>query len=204
MQLKILLLVMASFTALSLNALADGEASITRAKIAELSTHRIERLVSLGRLDEGFLKNLVRVEEIPVPSGIVAKYSMKIDLVPGKAGDGTLASKSIEIDFAEDGKALKDVRLNPGPEPEKAPLWTAKDAATLMESALHYVIENGPTKPEIKVFNEAFTKISLSQETTDTGVVVASGLVEAEGTKEKLQILVALDGTFISARLLPE
>ena len=85
--MKKLLLITASLL-ISATALAHDDPKISMAKIAELSAHRVDRLVALNKIDATFLKKLEKIEVIrvagPAPDLLGRQHqSACADLDPG-------------------------------------------------------------------------------------------------------------------------
>ncbi len=171
-------------------------APVSNAKVAELTAHRIDRLVSLGRIDGDFLMRLENVELSMVNQAPVAFIVKASQTQPANGSQ----SMQLELAFDKDGKALSYQVLsggNSGPDPA----WPDKDAVTLAEDALHYVLDNANV-PEIKNFFDGLTVFNLTKVDLK-GVIVARGQVHSSLTTSKLNIYVQLDGTFISAEVVP-
>ncbi|MGE4133671.1 MAG: hypothetical protein AB7F86_18685 [Bdellovibrionales bacterium] len=171
-------------------------APVSVAKVAELTAHRIDRLVALGRIDAGFLKRLEKVEVTPLTSGPAA---FKVIASQSRPADGSQPLQ-LELAFAADGKALSYQNVAGGTLGVD-PAWPDKDAGTLTENALHYVLDNA-TDVKIKKFFDGLTSFTLIKGDLN-GAIVARGQVLSTQTNEKLNVYVKLDGTFISAEIVP-
>ena len=171
----------------------------SRAHAAELALHRIERLVILKKVDEGFETKFSSLNLADAPAGSTpgAKYLAIARQVLG--GDGTTSALNIYMD--ETGKSLSFDVQN-GATSVNFPTWPDKDAVTLAESAMHY-IEGAATQPEIDPYNDGFTSMKLTQGKNSSGAVVAIADVTSATTARVLRILIKTDGTFDSASVLP-
>ena len=173
-----------------------GGPGVTSAKAIELSAHRIDRLVTLGKIDASFLKKLEMMEVVVVQNQAPVYYKVKVSQTKPAQG----LPQQLEISYDEDGKPLSFQLVAGGAAgPDLA--WPDKDAGSLTENALHYILENN-TDPKVALFDKAATSFTLTKGNLK-GEVVARGQVTSSLTTEKLNIYVKLDGTFISAEVLP-
>ncbi len=188
---------MISFLCLSSAALAHpGGPGATNAKAIELSAHRVDRLVALSKIDGSFLKKLDKIEVVVVQNQAPVFYKTTVSQTQPAQG------KPIQLEIAldEDGKPLSfQLVANGVAGPEVA--WSGKNAGQLTENALHYVLENA-TVGKVALFDKSATSFTLSLQTKD-GQSVARGQVLSSATTEKLNIYLKLDGTFISAEVVP-
>ena len=171
-------------------------APVSSAKVAELTAHRIDRLVALGRIDVTFLKRLDRVDVTPLTSGPAA---FKVIASQTRPADGSQPLQ-LELSFAADGRALS-YQIVAGGTSGVDPSWPDKDAATLTENTLHYVLDNA-TDTKVKKFFDGLTTFTLVKGDLN-GTVVARGQILSSQTSEKLNVYVKLDGTFVSAEIVP-
>lgn len=192
-----IILPIVSTLAIALSTLAHtGGPGASNAKALELSAHRIDRLVTLNKIDASFLKKLDKIEVTVVPNQVPVFYKTRISQTKPQQGN----PMQLEISMDEDGKPLAFQLLPNGVAgPDLA--WPDKNAGELMENALHYVLENA-TNGKITLFDKSATSIVLTKETL-SGQVVARGQVTSSATTEKLNIYLKLDGTFISAIVIP-
>lgn len=173
-------------------------APIAVAKASELTCHRVERLVTLKKIDESFMTNLHTVVIQILPQGSSGDPYFKATASQYVAADGTM--NQIEIFMDDQGKALSHV-VKPGTISQNAPVWPDKDAVTLMENSLHYVLEEGPTNADVKPFYTGFTGHALTQVTDNTGQTLSRLEVRSSETNKVLEIFLKLDGTFVSANI---
>ncbi len=187
----------AAFSALFGNTALAHE--VSNAKAAELSLHRVERLVILRKIEEGFETKARNLALSLIPHDDEAEPSFQATVSQWPGTDGT--QRSVEIVMNAEGKTLKHTVVA-GAEPANAPVWPDKDAVTLAENALHYVIEGAVTKPEVVPFNENLTGFTLSQETNAEGAAGAVVDFRSSADARVLRVRVKADGTFDSAELI--
>ena len=167
---------------------------VSNAKVAELSAHRIDRLVALGKIDDSFLKNAQTLEVTVVENQAPVFYKVRV-LQPNPAQGNPL---QLDISFDDDGKPLAyQVAAGGVAGPDQA--WPDKDAVTLTENCMHYVLENN-ADAKTALFDKGLTSFNLTKGTLN-GNTVAHGLMSSSLTNEKLNIYLMLDGTFISAEV---
>lgn len=175
--------------------------SVGNAKAAELAFHRLERLVTLKKIEEPFQSQLrsLKLENIPHQEEEQPSYKATIYQYPG--ADGT--QKALEVILDEEGKTLKYSVL-PGSTAVGAPQWPDKDITTLCEYALHYVLENGSSKAELMPFHHSLSSISVNEGTNSAGKKVA--LIEIQATEKEpiLKISMNLDGSVDSVQFVPK
>jgi hypothetical protein len=188
-----------------LGAMFGGNAAfahgVTNAKAAELSLHRVERLVILRKIEDSFQSKpqSIKVEAIAHQNEEDPSFKATIYQVAG--ADGT--QKSIEIVLNEEGKTIK-YTVNAGADAVNAPVWADKDATTLTENALHYVLDNAAAKPELVPFSQSLSLLKLSPGTNSANVAVAVVDMKATANDGVLRIRVKLDGTFDSAEVVAQ
>lgn len=174
--------------------------SVTRAKLAELSLHRLERLVILKKIEGTFQSKVqsLRLESIPHQTETEASFKSTILQYPGS--DGT--QKTLEVIMDEAGKAIKNT-IAQGADAQGAFEWPDKDATTLCENALHYVQDNVLNKPELLQYDQKFSVFSLAQGTNSSGAIVAVVDIQAGPEVPILRVRMKVDGTFDSAEFIP-
>lgn len=191
------LLILASTLLIGLGNLAQAAGpSITLAKAAELSAHRIDRLVTLGKIDASFLKNLEKIEVAVVANQAPVYFKARVSQTKPAAGN----PMQIDISFDQDGKPLAYQLVSGGVAGPEAG-WSDIDSVTLIENCLHYILENnGDTK--VALFDKSLTNITLTKGTLN-GQTIARGQAVSGLTTEKLNVYLNLDGTFVSAKVIP-
>lgn len=185
-----------SASLLLVNTNVSWAAPASSAKVAELTAHRIDRLVSLGKIDGNFLTKLEKVE-IKISNQDPVAFTARASQSQPENGSQPM---QLHLSFDKEGKVLAYqvvVGGSAGPDPQ----WPDKDAATLTENTLHYVLDNA-ADPKVKMFFDGLTTFTLTKGQLN-GSTVARGQVHSSLTAEKLNIYVKLDGTFISAEIIP-
>ena len=178
-----------------LSSAAALAAPASKAKVTELSAHRIDRLVALSKIDRTFLTRLEKIEVKAVSLGAVAFKAVVSQTQPAQG-----QALQVELSFDQDGKALA-YQVVAGGVAGDDPQWPDKDAGSLTENALHYVLDNA-TDPKVKKFFDGMTMFTLIKGDL-SGQVVARGQMQSSLTTEKLNVYLKLDGTFISAEIVP-
>ena len=177
---------------------AAHAASVPTSKAAELAIHRIERLVTLHKIDENFINRFYGVSAVKLPQAQPTDPAFKASgfQVPGADG------KSIEVEILMDatGKALSNT-VKDGSESVNAPSWPSKDPVALSEDSMHYVLDNGTTKPELQPFYTAFANLVLNQVTDASGQIMSRATIRSTATDMILEVFLKLDGSFVSANV---
>jgi hypothetical protein len=172
----------------------DGGPGVTNAKAIELSAHRIDRLVALNKIDASFLKKLEKMEVIVVQNQAPVYYKVRVSQTQPAQG----APLQLDISYDEDGKPLS-FQLVAGGAAGPDVAWTDKDADTLAENSLHYILENN-ADAKVALFDKGAASFTLSKGTLN-GQDVARAQMTSTLTTDKLNIYSKLDGTFISAEV---
>ncbi len=206
---------------------------VTRAKAAELVLHRIERLVTLCNLGDpnqpinmpgkpGYDPKKCKNDPSKPKKGITPDYQNNIYAVtialldheteeePAfqglahevKAEDGT--QKIVEVLLDDEGRPLPGNTESGGNIAANAPVWPDKDPTTLSENALHYLIDNSPTTPTLKPFDnlKKFTITPVQLKIGDKEQMVAQVDIQSADTTDVLRVLVLVDGTFHKADII--
>lgn len=168
-----------------------------RGKAAELSLHRLEKLVILRRIDPSFLTASTSVT-LEAPRTEDPYYIAKIAQVPG--ADGTRKVLEVQLDF--EGRVLRH-SVAAGAESVGAPVWPDKDPVTLMEYALHCVVGEligtstvcadrmAILEPYLNGFKALTLAPVLGADGVPTGAVVT---LEAEGVEKALKVRFQVNG----------
>lgn len=178
---------------LSLQAFAHpevpGEAVV--AKATELGVHRIERLVTLNRIDPTFVSNLqVMKAERVTQGGAIYKITALVE------PDANGQSSTLEMLSDKTGKVLSHT-AGTVYKPVNPIVWPIKDAATLFEDALHFVLEGWVQYPEVKNFYLGLMTITL-EAINENGQLIAHFTVTSDDDARTLHIKLRTDGTVIS------
>ena len=165
--------------------------SLTMSKAAELACHRIERLVTLKRIDASFQDKIYALQIVKLTGAAAGQPAYKATAIQVPGADGTFKKVEILMDDAGKGLSQNVVAGTEG----SAPGWPDKDPVSLTENALHYVLENGPTKAEVKPFYTGLTEISLAQAKDAQGKVLANFSMKSSETPKVLLLTLKSDGT---------
>ncbi|HEY8272239.1 MAG TPA: hypothetical protein VIG33_15215 [Pseudobdellovibrionaceae bacterium] len=192
---KIIIIVCMFMMTVSAFAHPEGP-GVSNAKAMELAAHRVDRLVTLGKIEGSFLKQLEKIEIAIVQDQAPIYYKVRISQIPPGQG----APMQLDISFNEEGKALDFQVLSGGVGGPDAG-WTGIDAVSLVENALHYILENSGDAKMIP-FDKGISSITLSKEMLN-GESVAHTQATSNLTSDKLNIYLKLNGSFISAEMTP-
>lgn len=204
---------------------------VTLAKAAELTLHRVERLVALCNLGDaakpinipgtpGYDATKCKNDPSKPKKGIDPNYQNKIAglsielLAHENEEDPTFKSviaqkvladgilRKIEIILDEEGRPLTNTELPVVKATAETPVvWTDKDPTTLSENSLHYLIDNVATKPELVPYSEKLKSFSISPAKTAQGEVIAEVKYIAQNVADILLIYMKLNGDFHSAKI---
>ena len=153
-------------------------------------------MVTLNKIDSSFLKRLAKIEVVVAPNEAPVYYKIRVSESQPAAGQ----PMQLDISFDEDGKPLTFQMVAGGVAgPDMG--FTDKDAGSLTENSLHYILENN-TAGKVALFDKGASSMTLSLQTLN-GQPVARNQVTSTLTSEKLNIYLKLDGTLISAEVVP-
>jgi len=172
-------------------------ANIALAKAAELGVHRVERLVTLKKIDEAFLSKFSAVKIERISAATPADPAFKITASQVAGADGKQNQVEILMDGA--GKSLSHT-VKPGTEATAAPRWPDKDPVTLAESAMHIVLD-GKNDPKFKPYFDGFQSVELIQDRDGTGQTIARAKMRSKDLAKVLEVVLKTDGTVISSQL---
>lgn len=190
------LLLIGSLMLMSLTAAAHEDGAVTNAKAIELAAHRLDRLVALKKLDASFLKKLSTMEVTVVENQPPVQFKVRVSQTKPEKGN----PMQVDLTFDHDGKPLA-AQVVAGGKPGPEVGFPSKDAAALSENLLHYVLENN-TGGKVALFDKGAKTFTITKSKLK-GEDVALGQLTSSSTTEKLNIYVKLDGTFISAEVVP-
>lgn len=173
-----------------------GAPGASNAKAAELAAHRIDRLVATGKIDASFMKNVQTIQVAVVEGQAPVFYKVRVS--QNRPAQGS--PLQVDISFDEDGKPLAFQAVAGGVTGPDAG-WSDKDAVSLAENCLHYVLENAADS-KVAPFEKGLTSFVLTKGSLN-GQAVARGQITSSLTSEKLNVYLKLDGTLISAEVIP-
>lgn len=174
----------------------EAAPSIVKAKAVELTAHRVDRLVSLNKVDGSFLTKAAKMEVTVVQNQAPAYYKVRVTQTQPASGE----AMQMDVVYDGNGKPLS-YNVLPGGNAGPDEGWTGVDAITLMENGLHYVLENGEKDANVKPFYTALTTITLTKGQLN-GKTVARTQMKSSESALSLNVYVNLDGTFISAEFI--
>jgi len=187
-------------TLFSFNALANDIPNLTA---AELSLHRIEKLVTLKKIDETFQSKFKSLLVVPTTQGGTHGFRVIAEQYPGT--DGT--KNVLELTLNNKGKPLANA-TTAGMEDPNAPKWPNKDAVVLSELVLHHLEKEVTSNKTLEAFVKSIKSLVVEQEIRSDGTVAAildltnyidsrtlTATILSDGTVESLLIL---DHAFIT------
>lgn len=168
--------------------------AVAQARAAELSTHRIERLVNLKKIDASFISKLQSIDIEKLNPSQPGEPTFLATVSQYAGTDGT--KNQVEITLDDQGKALS-FKVKSGASAQNAPAWPDKDASSLVENSLHFVLEHNTEHPDLKPFYDSLLTLVLKKANV-AGQDVALVQIQAKDTQKTLNVLLKLDGSFLS------
>lgn len=171
---------------------AESTETVAITKAVELGVHRIERLVTLRKIDPMFINSLyaMKAERTNDPAMPFKVYGFA-------QPDANNQASTISMSSDPTGKVLSH-NLSAIFQPANPAQWPEADSATLMEDALHFVLEGWVRNPEVKPYYLGLKEITLTPRQDQNGKMIAEFSVSSEGETKVLWIKLKTDGTFIS------
>lgn len=178
--------------------------NVSNAKAAELSLHRIDRLVAQKKIEQDYLLKLKALELSIVPqespdNPLLSKFRITAETVASK--DST--KKKIDIWMNAQGKVLKYEPFAGG-EPDGAPTWPDKDPVTLAENAMHRILDNVSVVPSLVPFFNSLAEFTISPASDETDSLLAQVDILSSESPEILRIFLTADGKFKKEEYLPK
>jgi hypothetical protein len=167
---------------------------MTTTKIAELAAHRLDRLITQGKVDQAFNTHL---EKINVALSTDSPTAFRAEIIQTALPE-TLPLR-LEILFDANGKVLSFAQL-PGGAAGANPQWTEADGITLIENALHAVMDHDHDA-NIQPFSQSINSLTLGK-ATYAGEHVALVIMNSLQTTAKLYVFLKLDGKFLTATII--
>lgn len=161
-------------------------------KAVEIGVHRIERLVTLKKIDPMFQSALygMRAERTTEGGATYKIYGYS-------SPDADNQSSTITMLSDAQGKVLS-YSVGQIYTPANPVNWPDKDALTLMEDALHFVLEGWVQYPEVKPFYIGLVTISIAPANNAEGKAIVQAAVTSANDARTLYIKLNTNGTFIS------
>lgn len=182
------------FLSFSMNTFADvASSAVAQARAAELSSHRIERLVNLKKIDSNFISKLKSIEIQRLNQSQVTDPLFLSTVSQYEGADGT--KNQVELFMDDQGKTL-NYNVKSGSASVNAPTWPDKDPSTLVENGLHFVLEHNVEKPELKPFYDSLISMNLSKITKD-GQEMAMISIASKDVPNILNVFIKFDGSFV-------
>lgn len=169
--------------------------AVTSGEVAELAAHRLEHLVSMGKLEETFLTKFSTLEIIKLEVTAQKGPAFKVIATQYAGADGI--SNAVELMMNEAGKTLSQV-TKAGTEAVNAPIWNKMEALSYVELSLHFLEDS--TLPEVKPFLSDLTFVKLNQFKNNEGVIMARVDMTSKESANILEITMKEDGTVESVR----
>ena len=160
---------------------------VSQLDVSHNALHRVERLIDLGKIDEGYSTAFENLKLEVLSTGDAA-YRATLSQVANTSG----SARKIELLMDANAKPVADdFKVIEGDEPANAPGWPDKSASDVAASALHHIEHVG--KPEYQPFVDAMSAFTLSQ--TGSGNSLRGVLtISAPGTTDKLIVTVTGSG----------
>jgi hypothetical protein len=170
--------------------------NVTSAKIAELTAHRIDWLVTLKKIDATFNSKLEKVEVSAAGPAPVAFRSLVSQTQPAQGNP-----IQVELLFDVTGKPLS-FQVLPGGVAGPDPMFNGgQNAVSLFENSLHYVLDNAKDK-QIAPFYNGLTSVTLVKGKLGS-MDVSQAHILSTATTSKLNVYLMLDGMFMSSEVVP-
>lgn len=172
-------------------------AQVTAGKVAELSAHRVDRLVQLKKIDATYTSKLqtVQVQAVNGPAP-VAFRSVVSQTTPAQG-----APLQVELLFDAAGKPLSFKEIPGGVAGPDPGYNGGKDAVGLFENSLHEVLENA-NDPKIAPFNDGLISVTL-RKVKSGGMEMSQAQILSSTTTSKFNVYLMLDGMFMSSEIIP-
>jgi hypothetical protein len=168
----------------------------TPAEAAELGVHKVDRLITLKKIDPSFTSQLVSMTAVATPAGF------NVNATEGAASDGS--SRMLMMTANKDGKILTYMEMG-----TKAPATPValpnNNALTLMELGMHCVqgeLIAGSTRcadfADAKLYNDHFKSSLLTMKKDAIGKVIGADItIKGDGLTKSLIVSLANDGSLL-------
>jgi hypothetical protein len=170
----------------------DDPNTVVISKATELGVHRIERLVTLKKLDAMFLSSLHALQAQRTGDAL-NPYKVTAFTLP----DGNNQASSIEMITDVNGK-VTSYKIGNLYQPANPIPWPTKDSITLMEDGLHFVLDGWVKNKEVKPFYLGLSSITLTDGKDTSGNLLAIVSVTSDDDPGTLVITMKTDGTIVS------
>lgn len=166
---------------------------VSQAKIAELGLHRIERLVTLRKIDPSFRDGLTTLKLAKL---VQSKETDPLYRVIGQTTAPASGLRAeVEILMDAEGRVLQAFATE-GDAPLPAPVLPGTDPVTLAEAALHAILDGSETREELEPFESDLAEVTIAPLTdTESGAIRGVEVVVSKRRgPETLKIRVRLSG----------
>lgn len=163
-----------------------NEHALTKAKIAHDASHRVGRLVDMGRVDEMFLRNMTALEVRIIPHTNHADPAFGVIAYAGN-GDA-----QIDLKFDMNGKFLPPHQVRGQSSPQETP-W-AGNSSELLEAALHWAMTATSPTTDFAPYNAQLAKAQLVRQQNSDGTVGPKVLLTSEASSGVLEISLTASG----------
>lgn len=169
--------------------------NVTSGKIAELTAHRIERLVQINKISATYETFLEKVDVSSVTGQAPVAFKAVVSLTQPTQGNPV----QLELLFDAAGKPLsyKEVAGTGGADPK----WPTANAQALYESSTHFLDDN-KADPKILPFYNGATSLVLTKGKLQ-GADVCRVQISSSMTTSKLNVYLMLDGMVMSSEIIP-
>ena len=175
-------------------------AALPNAKVAELGLHRIERLVILKKIEEGYQTKFKGISVQVLTPGTPADPSFQVNSTQWPAADAS--QKTLMLGLDATGKEISHAVAG-ALDPVAPPTWPAADAITIAENSLHWLEDKFGTDPRLLPYYNGATKLALSQASDGAGGVLAFVDFQVAPAGAFLRITMKSDGIFSKWEILP-
>ena len=173
--------------------------TMSQSKAIELSLHRIERLVALKRIDATFLTQLKGLNVKTLAHQTPEQPSYQVQALQVEGADHT--QKTLQIIFDQDGHYLSHTVIA-GTESASVPQWGDKDSVGMMETAMHWILDNPEHRADVSEFDKKATQVSLTPATSAAGVKLGYVDVVIAANQPTLRVRVKLDATLDGSEII--
>ena len=171
-----------------------AQAKIPSANAAELTCHRIERLVILKKIDAAFLNGLKSISVEVLPPAAPGQPAFKTTSL--QEADAGKQASSLVVTLDENGKPVGQPIVAAGIASAKPTVWPGVDPVTILENSLHWVEQNA-AKADVAKFSSGLKSMSIEPGTMGAKSVGKVEILSTD-TTQTMNIYMGVDGSFIS------
>ncbi len=175
--------------------MAPASYAMNNSTAAHYAIHAMEKLVGQGKLEEAFqtaFQNMTVQADANTPT-----FTVVLRQIPGV--DKT--ARAVELTMNILGQ-MTSYTLVDGAIANNPPIWPDADAHELGEDAMHYLLDNVETHPELVPFDKDMAGLTLSQSSmVKDGMVMAVAEITSSSSKDTLRIVEDTSGVVQSAAI---